>query len=83
MEIQKDRVYRHFKGDYYIVLDFAINNEDDQKYVIYKALYGDGQLYIRPYEDFASLVNREKYPHITQQYKFELQEIKSINGDHL
>ena len=83
MEIQKGRVYRHFKGDYYIVLDFATNNENDQKYVIYKALYGEGQLYIRSYDDFASLVNSEKYPHITQQYKFELQEIKSINGDHL
>ena len=79
MEILKNRVYKHFKGDYYLVVDFAIHSEDDDKYVIYRPLYGDGELFIRPYDNFASEVDHEKYPYATQKYRFELQDIKSVN----
>jgi hypothetical protein len=82
MDIIKNRVYKHFKGDYYIVIDFAINNEDSKRYVIYRALYEDSQLFVREYDDFRSEVNQTKYPHAQQKYKFELQDIKSVNGDH-
>ena len=81
-EILKNRIYKHFKGDYYLVLDFALNNEDDKNYVIYKALYGNGQLFIRPYEDFAGKVNIDKYPNHIQEFKFELQNIESLNNTH-
>ena len=82
MEIKTGRIYRHFKGDYYIVIDTALNNEDERVYVIYRALYGDGQLFVRPLEDFTARVDRNKYPNATQEYKFELQDINSINPTH-
>jgi len=72
-------VYKHFKGDLYLVCDIATHSETKEKYVVYRALYGNGELYIRPLEMFLSKVNKDKYPNATQEYRFELQEIKSVN----
>lgn len=71
-------IYKHFKGDYYIVEDIAINSETNEKIVIYRALYGENTLYARPYDLFISKVDKEKYPNVSQEYRFELQNIKSI-----
>lgn len=79
MEVIKNRIYRHFKGDYYIVVDVAQHSETDEKLVIYRTLYGDGKLYARPYEMFMSKVDREKYPDVEQEYRFQLQDIESVN----
>lgn len=79
MEILKNRVYKHFKGDLYLVIDFAQHSETDEKLVIYRCLYEDGKLYARPYDMFASKVDREKYPDVEQEYRFQLQEIESLN----
>lgn len=78
MDIIKNRIYKHFKGDYYLVLDTAINTDNNEKYVIYRALYNNGQLYVRPYNEFTSKVDHNKYPTATQEYRFELQDITSI-----
>lgn len=78
-EVILNRVYKHFKGNYYLVENIAIHSETSEKLVIYRELYGDGKLYARPYDLFVSKVDKEKYPNIKQEYKFELQEIKSKN----
>lgn len=45
--IQKG-IYRHFKGNLYEVKDIALNSETLEEMVVYKALYGDGKLWVRP-----------------------------------
>lgn len=71
-------VYRHFKGDSYIVEDVAIDSETGEKLVLYRALYGDGILYARPARMFLSLVDTVKYPDVKQKYRFELVKKESV-----
>ena len=70
---------KQFKGDYYLVIDVANHSETKEKYVVYRRLYGDGSLWIRPMDMFLSEVDHEKYPDVKQKYRFKLQEIKSVN----
>lgn len=52
-------VYRHFKGRPYTVLHIAEHSETGEKFVVYRAEYGEGQVYIRPYDMFVETVDRD------------------------
>ncbi len=65
-------IYKHYKGDLYLVEDICYHSETNEKMVVYRALYGDNKLWCRPYDMFLDEVNKNG-----QKYRFELQDIKS------
>ncbi len=72
-------VYKHFKNNYYILEDVATHSETGEKYAVYRQLYGNGELYIRPLDMFLSEVDRNKYPNVKQKFRFELQNTEKKN----
>ena len=68
--VKVNTIYKHFKGDYYLVEDIAVDSETNEDMVIYRALYGDNTLYVRPYDLFVSEVDHDKYPDVKQKYRF-------------
>lgn len=77
-EIKINGIYKHFKGNYYLVVDVAYDCETKEKIVVYRQLYGDMRLWLRPLAMFLSEVDHEKYPEVNQKYRFELQDIESV-----
>ncbi len=51
--------YRHFKGNEYEVIGIARHSEDESPMVLYRALYGDGGLWVRPAEMWNEIVERD------------------------
>ena len=49
--------YRHYKGKDYEVLGVARHSETEEEYVVYRQLYGEGGLWIRPASMFAESVS--------------------------
>lgn len=47
MEIKKG-IYRHYKGNKYEVISTARHSETLEEMVVYKALYGEGEIWVRP-----------------------------------
>lgn len=75
-KIKINGIYRHFKGNYYIVEAIGNYSENKEKVVIYRALYGKKELWVRPLEMFLSEVDHQKYPDVKQKYRFKLVNIK-------
>ena len=52
-------VYRHYKGQRYEVLGVARHSETEEEFVVYRALYGDRGLWIRPLTMFTESVEKD------------------------
>ena len=60
MEVKKGR-YRHFKGMEYEVLGVATHSETMEPMVVYRALYGEQGLWVRPASMWNEIVEKENY----------------------
>lgn len=58
MELKTGK-YRHFKGGMYEVLFLANHSETLEKMVVYRALYGEGEVWVRPLSMFLDTVTRD------------------------
>ena len=79
MDVIAGARYKHFKGGIYRVQAIANHTETGETLVVYRDMYGDEdgerKFYARPYDMFTSNVDKDKYPDVTQEYRFELIEI--------
>ncbi len=73
---KKHEIYRHFKGGLYEIVAIAHHTETMEELVIYRNKEDRNQVYARPLAMFMSSVDREKYPNVKAEYRFEKVNIK-------
>jgi hypothetical protein len=54
--------YRHYKGGEYEVVDIVRHSETLEPHVLYRALYGEGALWVRPYAMFVERIEIDGCP---------------------
>lgn len=55
----KRGIYRHYKGELYEVMEVAMHSETGERLVVYRALYGDYGVWVRPLGMFAENVEKD------------------------
>ena len=70
-------LYRHYKGNEYEVIGIARHSESEESLVVYRPLYGEGKLWVRPLDMFTELVNVDGKQ--TPRFKC-LEDIKGTNN---
>lgn len=68
--IEINKIYKHFKGHIYKVINIAYDSEDLRKVVVYEDI-NSNKVWVRDYDMFNSLVDKDKYPNVEQKYRFE------------
>lgn len=71
-EVKIKGIYKHYKGDYYLVEEIALDSSNLKRLVIYRGLYENSPLWVREEKEFL-----EEIPNENQKYRFELQNIPS------
>ena len=76
-------IVRHFKREtlneeelrankyLYEIVGVAVHSETREEMMVYRALYDEGGMYVRPLQMFMEEVDHVKYPEIKQKYRFE------------
>lgn len=66
----KNGKYKHFKGAEYEVLGTAKHSETQEEFVVYRALYGNGELWVRPVEMFVEEVEKPEYNYKGPRFEY-------------
>lgn len=53
--------YRHFKGNFYYLVEVASHSETLEPMVVYRALYGERKLWVRPASMWTEIVDKPEY----------------------
>ena len=61
MKSLRPGIYRHFKGNEYLLIDVARHSETEEPMVVYRALYGDCALWVRPMSMWTEQVEQNGY----------------------
>lgn len=69
-KVEVGKTYKHFKGTYHKALMIGKHCETLEDMVIYNR-EDTGEIWVRPYFSFIERVDREKYPNVKQEYRFE------------
>lgn len=70
MNVVVGGTYKHFKGHIYKVLTLAKDSEDLSTKVVYQNIENN-EVWVRPLTEFISPVDKEKYPDVKQEKRFE------------
>lgn len=70
-KLMKGKIYRHFKGSLYKIVDVAVSSEDSEPVVIYSSVDNPAFTWCRPLIEFESDVDIQKYPYARQKKRFE------------
>lgn len=71
-EVKPGQIYKHFKGHIYKIVCVATNADDLRQQVIYQDINDENKIWVRDYQEFISPVDKEKYPDVIQNNRFEL-----------
>lgn len=74
----KKKIVKHFKGDLYLIEDIAEHTETGENMVVYRALYGDCKLYVRPMNMFLEECTIENKKAYNQENRFERVFLESL-----
>ena len=67
-------IYKHFKWHVYKIIAVARDAEDLSEKIVYQSVNNLEDIWVRDKEEFLSLVDREKYPEVNQEFRFQLLE---------
>lgn len=69
--IKQGEIYRHFKGHEYQIIAIAKDSEDLSEKIVYQDIHNKDNIWVRDKEEFLSLVDKNKYPDVSQKERFE------------
>ena len=74
------KIVRHYKGNYYYIVNVGKDSDDLSQVVIYKALYND-DIWVRSYNEFFEEIDKDIKGNIThQEHRFEI--VEDLHADY-